>query len=142
MYIPPFLIHSPPTPAILYQTSHLSYFYRAIANRLYQRGPIHLTPEELSLYNGTDKSLPIYLAINGTIYDVSASPSFYGPGGSYHFFAGREGTRAFVTGCFEEDLTPDMRGVEEMFIPVYEDDGDGNENKAELKKRREQVCLI
>ena len=130
-----------------------------------KHGPISLTPAELSLYNGTDVSLPIYLAINGTIYDVSASPSFYGPGGGYHFFAGNDGTRAFVTGCFSEDVTPDLRGVEEMFLPVDDDDdkdgdgkgdgdgdgkgdGDGDDkkseeggrlSKAERKIRREQV---
>ena len=97
-------------------------------------------------------SLPIYLAINGTIYDVSASPSFYGPGGGYHFFAGNDGTRAFVTGCFSEDVTPDLRGVEDMFLPVDDDDGDGDGDgadkrrdedgrlsKADRKIRREQV---
>ena len=117
-----------------------------------KRGPISLTPAELSLYNGTDVSLPIYLAINGTIYDVSASPSFYGPGGGYHFFAGNDGTRAFVTGCFSEDVTPDLRGVEDMFLPVDDDDGDGDGDgadkrrdedgrlsKADRKIRREQV---
>lgn len=120
--------------------------------RAWMRGPISLTPAELSLYNGTDVSLPIYLAINGTIYDVSASPSFYGPGGGYHFFAGNDGTRAFVTGCFSEDVTPDLRGVEDMFLPVDDDDGDGDGDgadkrrdedgrlsKADRKIRREQV---
>ncbi|KAI9887102.1 MAG: hypothetical protein M1823_001092 [Watsoniomyces obsoletus] len=104
----------------------------------YLRGPIQLTPQELSLYNGTDPKIPIYLAINGSIYDVSASPSFYGPGGSYHFFAGKEGTRAFVTGCFEEDITPDLRDVEEMFIPIYAREDVEAASGAERKKRREQ----
>ncbi|KZF24019.1 cytochrome b5 [Xylona heveae TC161] len=81
-------------------------------------GPISLTPVELSLYNGTDPALPIYVAVNGSIYDVSASPRLYGPGGSYSFFAGRDAARAFVTGCFQEDLNADLRGVEEMFVPV------------------------
>ena len=83
-----------------------------------QSGPVHLTHVELSLYNGTDPSLPIYLAVNGSIFDVSANPMIYGPGGSYNFFAGRDAMRAFVTGCFNEDLTTDMVGVEEMFLPV------------------------
>ncbi|KAI9782154.1 MAG: hypothetical protein M1816_001988 [Peltula sp. TS41687] len=117
------------------------------------RGPISLTPAELALYNGTDPSLPIYLALNGTIYDVSASPGIYGPGGGYAFFAGRDGTRAFVTGCFETDVTPDLRGVEEMFLPLpvagaggerdEEREGKGKgkgegESRAKGKVRREQ----
>ncbi|KAL1963889.1 hypothetical protein VTN77DRAFT_7695 [Rasamsonia byssochlamydoides] len=106
----------------------------------YFRGPVNLTPEQLSLYNGTDPSLPIYLAINGTIFDVSANRAMYGPGGGYNFFTGRDATRAFVTGCFREDLTPDLDGVEEMFIPV--DDEDDEEERAmssrDRKLRRER----
>lgn len=83
-----------------------------------QRGELLLTEEELSRYNGTDPTLPIYLALNSSIYDVSAGPRHYGPGGTYHFFAGRDATRAFVTGCFDEDLTGDLRGAEEMFVPL------------------------
>jgi predicted heme/steroid binding protein len=85
--------------------------------RTAQRGSIVLTDQELSRYNGSDPSLPIYLGLDGVIYDVSASPHFYGPGASYHVFAGRDATRAFVTGCFQDDTTPDMRGVEEMYVP-------------------------
>ncbi|MCJ1310337.1 hypothetical protein MMC25_004001 [Agyrium rufum] len=108
-----------------------------------QKGPVLLTDSELLLYNGTRPSLPIYLALNGTIYDVSTSPQTYGPGGSYHFFAGRDASRAFVTGCFQTDLTPDMRGVEEMYVPLDLDtepsyiDGEGHElGKEERRKMR------
>ena len=92
---------------------------------------------ELQRYDGTDPKLPIYLAINGSIFDVSASPSRYGPGGSYHFFAGHDASRAYVTGCFAEDITWDLRGVEEMFMPI---DGDEEErlSAAEVKLRRER----
>ena len=68
-------------------------------------------------YDGSDPTKPIYLALNGTIYDVSANPGTYGPGGSYHFFAGRDAARAFLTGCFMEDQTPDLRGVYMMYMP-------------------------
>ena len=77
---------------------------------------MNLSDAQLALYNGTDPNLPILLAVNGTIYDVSASPHHYGPGGGYSFFSGRDATRAFVTGCFDTDLNGDLRGVEEMFI--------------------------
>lgn len=103
-----------------------------------QKGPLELTPSQLSLYNGTDPSLPIYLAVNGSVFDVSANRPTYGPGGSYHFFSGRDATRAFVTGCFQEDLTPDLRGVEEMFIPVDGEDEDEVLSEEEKEARREE----
>lgn len=89
-----------------------------------QRGPLYLTPAELAAYDGTDETKPIYLAINGTIYDVSPNRRTYGPGGSYHFFAGADASRAYVTGCFADDRTPDMRGVEEMFLPIDDPETD------------------
>ena len=78
--------------------------------------------------------------MNGSIFDVSANPRIYGPGGMYGFFAGKDAARAFVTGCFEQDLTPDLSGVEEMFIPV-DDENDEEEKKlsrGHKKIRREQ----
>ncbi|KAL2853367.1 cytochrome b5-like heme/steroid binding domain-containing protein [Aspergillus pseudoustus] len=104
----------------------------------YVQGPVLLTPTELALHDGTDPSLPIYVAVNGTIFDVSANPGMYGPGGSYHFFAGRDATRAFVTGCFQEDLTDDLTGVEDMFIPVDDPAELERLSSGERKKRREQ----
>jgi predicted heme/steroid binding protein len=106
-----------------------------------QGGSVHLTPSQLTLYNGTDPSLPIYLAVNGSIFDVSANRPIYGPGGSYNFFAGRDATRAFVTGCFKEDLTPDLGGVEEMFLPI-EDVEDERITSAERKIRREREMRL
>jgi predicted heme/steroid binding protein len=88
------------------------------ANTVLQNPQISLTDAELLKYDGTNPDLPIYLALNGTIYDVSANRGTYGPGGSYHFFAGRDAARAFLTGCFQEDQTADLRGVEEMYMPI------------------------
>lgn len=59
-------------------------------------------------------------------------------------FAGRDATRAFVTGCFEPaGLVGDLRGVEEMFLPLPEPSDEGGVEevkltKAEVKKRRER----
>ncbi|PWY95340.1 cytochrome b5 [Aspergillus sclerotioniger CBS 115572] len=108
----------------------------------YIEGPLTLTPSQLSLYNGTDLTLPIYLSVNGTIFDVSANPLVYGAGGHYNFFTGKDATRAFVTGCFKEDLTPDMRGVEEMFIPIDDPEEEKKLSSGERKTRREQDLRI
>ena len=51
------------------------------------------TIEELSKYRDGDK---IYLALGGKVYDVTKSAMFYGPGGAYHVFAGRDGTVIIV----------------------------------------------
>jgi predicted heme/steroid binding protein len=109
---------------------------------LYQGGPISLTDAQLALYNGTDPRLPIYVGLNGSIYDVSASAHTYGPGGSYSFFAGRDAARGFITGCFQEDMTPDLRGVEEMYMPIDTPEKDKALTKKELKLRRERELRV
>ncbi|KAK9239580.1 cytochrome b5-like heme/steroid binding domain-containing protein [Lipomyces kononenkoae] len=66
----------------------------------------------LALYNGSDPTLPIYVGLNGSVYDVSDNSRTYGPAGPYNHFAGRDAARAFVTGCFTTDLTHDLRGLD------------------------------
>lgn len=75
---------------------------------------VNLTTEELALYNGTDQNLPIYLAINGKVYDVTNGRAFYGPPATYSSFSGKDSARAFVTGCIKspEQYTHDLRGIE------------------------------
>ncbi|GMI67493.1 membrane-associated progesterone binding protein 4 [Hibiscus trionum] len=68
--------------------------------------------EELALYNGTDDSLPILLGILGSVFDVTKGKSHYGVGGGYHHFAGRDASRAFVSGNFTGDgLTDSLQGL-------------------------------
>lgn len=104
------------------------------------QGPKQYTDADLRAYDGSDPDLtkPILLAINGTIYDVSAGRRHYGPGGSYHFFAGADASRAFVTSCFDTDITPDMRGIEDMYIPVDDPEVDGLYSSGELKNLKHQ----
>ncbi|CZT01122.1 related to DNA damage response protein [Rhynchosporium agropyri] len=101
-------------------------------------GPQALTDADLKAFDGSDPTKPIYLAINGTIYDVTAGGRHYGPGGSYHFFAGKDASRAFITNCFEEDGHPDIRGAEEMFIPLDDREIDALYTSGELKALKEQ----
>lgn len=79
-----------------------------------KNSPVNLTIEELAQHDGTN-SHPLYVAINGSVYDVSLSPMIYGPGGPYAKFAGRDAARAWVTGCFgkEDELTYDLRGLDD-----------------------------
>ncbi|KAI0910209.1 putative heme binding protein [Ustulina deusta] len=102
------------------------------------RGPVYLTPAELATYDGTDETKPLYLAINGTIYDVSSNRRTYGPGGSYRYFAGVDAARSYVTGCFAEDRTADMRGVEDMYLPLDDPEVDSHWRPAELAALKEK----
>lgn len=96
------------------------YFVYTAADGAIKRQPVVLTDAELLGFDGRNDSLPIYLALNGTIYDITAGAGrrIYGPGGPYNFFAGRDATRAYITGCFKEDAVADYRGVEWTFIPT------------------------
>ncbi|KAL1665622.1 cytochrome b5-like heme/steroid binding domain-containing protein [Schizophyllum commune] len=70
------------------------------------------TDRMLAQYDGSVPGRPVYLAIDGEVYDVSKG-SAYRPGGSYSFFAGKDAARAFGTGCFKTHLTHDLRGLSE-----------------------------
>lgn len=48
------------------------------------------TTKELNKYDGSDPTLPIYLALDGSVYDVTPGKKFYEAGGAYHSLAGRD----------------------------------------------------
>jgi predicted heme/steroid binding protein len=48
------------------------------------------TAEELSQFNGTDPQKPIYIGLNGYVYDVTAGKEYYVVDGTYHYLAGRD----------------------------------------------------
>lgn len=79
------------------------------------------TDAQLSLHDGRDPALPLLLALNGSVFDVSANPGTYGPGGGYNVFTGADAARGFVTGCFAEDRNWDLRGVEGMYLYLDEE---------------------
>jgi hypothetical protein len=39
-----------------------------------------ITVQELAKYDGRDPSLPLLLAVRGSLYDVTSGKEFYGPG--------------------------------------------------------------
>jgi len=68
------------------------------------------TPPDLQPFNGADRP-EVYLAVRGRVFDVSSGRNFYGPGGPYQNFAGRDASRGLACGSFDEDmLTKDLQG--------------------------------
>ncbi|XP_077021712.1 neuferricin isoform X3 [Tamandua tetradactyla] len=61
-----------------------------------------LIPEELARYRGGPGDPGLYLALLGRVYDVSSGRKHYEPGAHYSGFAGRDASRAFVTGDYSE----------------------------------------
>ncbi|KAH6770866.1 membrane-associated progesterone binding protein 3 [Perilla frutescens var. hirtella] len=81
-----------------------------------------ITAEELKLYDGADPKKPLLMAIKGQIYDVSQSRMFYGPGGPYALFAGKDASRALAKMSFEEkDLTGDVSGLGVFELEALQD---------------------
>lgn len=53
----------------------------------------------------------MYLAVKGKVHDVTSGRNFYGPGGPYENFAGRDATRGLACQSFDEEmLTKDLDG--------------------------------
>lgn len=63
-----------------------------------------------------DKDGPLLLGILGKVYDVSTGHRYYKPGGSYDFFVGVDGSRAFSTGKFKDDLTDNIDDLSDSQI--------------------------
>ncbi|DAZ94463.1 TPA: hypothetical protein N0F65_003499 [Lagenidium giganteum] len=66
------------------------------------------TLEQLRAHDGSDPDKPILLAIGGKVLDVTKGKKFYGPGATYHQFAGRACTRALTLSSLDlEDINDD-----------------------------------
>ncbi len=66
----------------------------------------------LKEYDGLTAGKGPYLAVLGQVFDVSSKADTYTPGSGYGFFSGRDGSRAFVSGQFDEEgLIDDVTGL-------------------------------
>ena len=45
---------------------------------------------DLEQFDGNDDNKPVYIGLNGKVYDVSAGREFYKTDGPYHYLAGRD----------------------------------------------------
>ena len=80
------------------------------------------TLAELAQHDGSDPRKPLLLAIRGQVYDVGGGRDFYGPGGPYGMFAGKDCTRALAKVAFERELfTGDMEGLDQDELDKLEE---------------------
>merc|ERR1712183_840439 len=56
-----------------------------------------LTLKELAKYDGTGEDGRVLVGVLGKIYDVTKGKRFYGPGGPYSGFSGRDASRGLAT---------------------------------------------
>lgn len=83
--------------------------------------PRIMSLRDLGAFDGSDVSLPIYIAVRGVIFDVTEGKRFYGKGAAYNALAGRESTRAVAKMSLEEgDLTDDLTGLTEAELEALE----------------------
>lgn len=78
-----------------------------------------VTETELSKAKG-ENDQPIYVGVKDpfsdkvTIFDVTSSKQFYGPGGPYHVFAGKNATHGLATSTTDADkVTGDLSDLTE-----------------------------
>lgn len=77
----------------------------SIAEKAKEEEPIVLrdfTANQLREYDGESDSRPPYIALCGDVYDVSEAADFYGKGGPYHCFSGRDASRAMAKFSLDE----------------------------------------
>jgi membrane-associated progesterone receptor component len=62
---------------------------------------MYYIPVELAEFDGR-KNKRILMGVRGRVYDVSSGAHFYGPGGPYGNFAGRDASRGLSKGSFDD----------------------------------------
>ncbi|XP_037664493.1 neuferricin isoform X2 [Choloepus didactylus] len=108
-------------------------------------------PEELARYRGGPEDPGLYLALLGRVYDVSSGRRHYEPGAHYSGFAGRDASRAFVTGDYSEaGLLDDVSDLSfsdmltlKNWLSFYEKNYEfiGQQTEAQVQRRKMRKFL-
>lgn len=80
--------------------------------------PRNFTFEQLRYFDGTPDSngsdKPVYLSVNGIVFDMSSGRDFYGPGGPYAGFAGHECGVSLAKMSFDAEHLDDLAGCAKL----------------------------
>lgn len=84
--------------------------------------------------------MPVYLSVRGRVFDVTSGKNFYGPGGPYENFAGRDASRGLASGSFDEDmLTKNLNGPLDDLRDL---DGEQNQALMDWEERFTEKYLV
>jgi len=81
--------------------------------------PRNFTAAQLKHFDGTKdektgEEKPVYLSVNGKVFDVTDGKDFYGPDGPYEKFAGRECGVALAKMSFDTEHLDDLEGCNNL----------------------------
>ncbi|CAG9463499.1 unnamed protein product [Pedinophyceae sp. YPF-701] len=109
-----------------HEESTLAAWHAAIRKRCAEVGevapPKEFTLEDIKPFTGKRPGDPIYVAVRGTVFDMSRGRMFYGPDGAYESFAGNEIARALAKMSQDpKDFTSNLDGLSQTELGVLKD---------------------
>ncbi|CAL9024747.1 unnamed protein product [Prunus brigantina] len=124
MFVGPEDYNKPPVAASIGTDSNLVNKYLNL-NQTTTTTPTQMgdmTEQQLRGFDGSDPNKPLLMAIRAQIYDVSSSRNFYGPGGPYAMFAGRDASRALALLSFKpQDINGNIEGLGPDELEILQD---------------------
>lgn len=81
-----------------------------------------ISPEELAQCDG-ERNDCMWIAIKGTVFDVTANTKMYGPGKGYHAFVGKDASRALAKSSLDKSDTEstDISNLTEKEMKTLDD---------------------